>query len=182
MKLLHLLSLPLVPLYTGESSGSASGLEKAITKSCALLCLGWTKAGPEPTHQPPAGRDRAGLGPLPAAPAHLPALGFLKQAKPWAQLGRDGAAVASRSHWFPGGGWGAQDCSRERVMDTEPGLGPSWHSQTSPCPDWCLSHWQSKANSYNLHGQGAAPRGAKPSKHIPKPQNMGWELPCSWIW
>lgn len=37
---------------------------------------------------------------LPATPAHIPALGFLKQIKPWAHLGMDGAAVTSRNQWF----------------------------------------------------------------------------------
>lgn len=35
--------------------------------------------------------------PLPATPAHIPVLGFLKQTKGWAPLGMDRAAVTSRS-------------------------------------------------------------------------------------
>lgn len=91
------MSRPLVLLYAGKSSGSISGLEKAMTKYCTLVCLSWTKGDPQPSHQPPSWQGQGWLGAVASTPAHIPALGFLKQTKPWAHLGMDGAAVTSTS-------------------------------------------------------------------------------------
>lgn len=100
------MSRPLVPLYVGESSGSISGLQKAITKSCTLVCVSWTKAGPEPTHQPPSWQGQGWLGAVASHPCSYSCPGLPKKKQ---ALGT------------PGHGWSSWNQQKPVVPEEEAG-------------------------------------------------------------